>query len=48
MDAPHLRQHDKQLQDYKKELADVNLKLFSLDLEDTDDLVIQHAQLEGA
>ena len=34
MDAPHLRQHDEQLQDYKRELADVNLKLFSLDLED--------------
>ena len=48
MDAPHLRQHDEQLQDYKRELADVNLKLFSLDLIDTDDLVIQHAQLEGA
>ena len=46
MDTPHLRQHDEQLQDYKRELTDVNLKLFSLDLEDTDDLVIQHAQLE--
>ena len=45
-DAPRLRQHDEQLQDYKRELADVNVKLFLLDLEDTDELVRQHAHLE--
>ena len=32
-DAPQLKQHDEQLQDYKRELAAVNVKLFSLDLE---------------
>ena len=46
VDAPRLKQHNEQLQDYKRELADVNLKLFSLDLEDTDGLVTQHAKLE--
>ena len=48
IDAPRLKQHDEQLQDYKRELADLNVKLFSLDLEDTNELVAQHTKLEQA
>ena len=46
VDTPRLKQHDEQLQDYKRELADVNVRLFSLDLEDTDELITQHTKLE--
>ncbi len=41
-----LKQHDEQLQDYKKDLADVNVKLFSLSPDDSDDLLQKHARLE--
>ena len=40
-----LKQHNEQLQE---ELTDVNVKLFSLDLEDTGELVVQHAKLKQA
>ena len=46
-DLPHLKQYEEQLQDYKGELADVNSKIFSLDLEETDELVAQHTRLEA-
>ena len=44
-DAPRLKLHDEQLQDYKRELADIDIKLFSLDL-DTDKPVVKHTPLE--
>ena len=37
-DSCRLKQHDEQLHDYMKELSDVNLKLFSLDLGASDAL----------
>ena len=46
-DVPHLKHYEQQLLGYKGELAVVNDKLFSLDLEDTDELVAQHTTLEG-
>lgn len=46
IEIPVLKQHDKQLQGYKRELADVNSKLFTLNADDSDDLVTQHAHLE--
>ena len=45
-DTPRLKQRSEQLQDYKHELADINIKLLSLELEDTDPLVTLHARLE--
>ena len=47
LDMCRLKQHEEQLQDYKTDLADINLKLFSLNPEDSDDLLEQHARLEG-
>ena len=41
-------EHDEQLRDYKKELSDVNLKLLSLDLSSSDELMILHSHLGEA
>ena len=38
-DSCRLKQHDEQLCDYKKDLSDVSLKLMSLDLEVSDELL---------
>ena len=46
-DLPHLRQYEEQLLNYKGELSDVNCKIFSLDLEETDELVAQYTRLEA-
>jgi hypothetical protein len=44
-DSCRLKQHDEQLRDYKKELSDVNLKLMSLDLDASDELLTLHSHL---
>ena len=44
-DSCRLKQHDEQLHDYKKELSDVNLKLLSLDLGASDELMMLHSRL---
>ena len=46
-DLPHLKQYEEQLLDYKGELAEANSKIFSLDLEETDELVAHHTRLES-
>ena len=45
-DVCRLKQRDEQLQDYKRDLADMNIKLLSLDLDESDDLLKQHTHLE--
>ena len=45
-DTRCLKQHDEQLCDYKKDLAEVSLKLLSLDLDESDELLKQQARLE--
>ena len=45
-DACRLKQHEEQLRDYKKDLSDVSLKLLSLDLDESDELLAQHTHLE--
>ena len=45
-DVCRLKQRDEQLQDYKRDLADVNIKLLSLDLDESDNLLKQHTRLE--
>ena len=45
-DICHLKQHDEQLCDYKKHLADVSLKSLSLDLDESNELLKQHSCLE--
>ena len=45
-DSCRLKQHDEQLRDYKADLSNVSLKLMSLDLDESDDLLKQHFHLE--
>ena len=45
-DLPHLKQYKEQLLDYKRELADVNSNIFSLDLEKTGELIALLNRLE--
>ena len=42
-DVYHLKQHEEQLADYKKELADLQTQRLSLDISDEDELVIKHS-----
>lgn len=46
VDTSLLEQHDVQLTTYGKELAAVYETLATLDLEEEDDLFVQHAELE--
>ena len=46
VEIPVLKQHEEQLQDYKRELAEVNSKLFELNVDDGHDFVAKHAHLE--
>ena len=41
-----LQQHEEQLSDYKKDLADFRNSLLSLDLEEGDELLVLHATLK--
>ena len=43
-----MKLHDEQFQGYKKELTDIDVKLFSLEIAETDDLMTHHAQLNKA
>ena len=45
-DVCHLKQHEEQLADYKKELADLQTQLLSLDISDEDELVVEHSVLQ--
>ena len=45
-DVCHLKQHEEQLADYKKELADLQAQLLSLDITDEDELVVEHSVLQ--
>ena len=45
-DLCHVERYVEQLQDEKKELAELSVKPYSLDLEDTDELVTLHTGLE--
>ena len=45
--TPHVKQFEEQLLDYKSELTEVTNRIFFLDLEDTDDVVVRHTRLEG-
>ncbi len=42
----HLQQHQEQLSDFKRELADIRDCLLALDLKDTDDLIVLQRTLE--
>jgi len=44
-DIPRMKLHDEQFQEYKKELTDIDIKLFSLEIGEVDDLMTQHTQL---
>ena len=45
-DVCRLKQHEEQLADYKKELADLQTQLLSLDISDEDKLVVEHSVLQ--
>jgi len=47
-DIPRMKLHDEQFQEYKKELTEIDVKLFSLEIAETDDLMTQHTQLNKA
>ena len=47
-DIPRMKLHDEQFQGYKKELTDIDVKLFSLEIAETDDLMTHHTQLNKA
>ena len=44
-DMCHLKQHEEQLADYKKDLADLQTQLLSLDISDEDELFVEHSAL---
>ena len=44
-DKCHLKQHEEQLADYKKDLADLQTQLLSLDISDEDELFVEHSAL---
>ena len=45
-DVCHLKQHEEQLADYKKELADLQTQLLFLNISDEDELVVEHSVLQ--
>ena len=45
-DVCRLKQHEEQLADYKKELADLQTQLISFDISDEDELVVEHSVLQ--
>lgn len=47
-DKPRMKLHDEQLREYKMELTDIDVKLFSLEIRETDDLMTQHMRLGKA
>ncbi len=44
-DVPRMKLYDKQFRDHKQELTNIDVKLFSLDIVETDDLMTQHTRL---
>ncbi len=44
-DVPRMKLYDEQFRDHKQELTNIDVKLFSLDIAETDDLVTQHTRL---
>ena len=45
-DVCRLQQHEEQLADYKKDLADLQTQLLSLNISDEDELVVEHSVLQ--
>ena len=43
-----MKVHDEQFREYKMELTDIDVKLFSLEIRETDDLMTQHMRLGKA